>query len=146
VITILATDHAPHTAEEKALDFESAPFGIVGLETALALYVEALVTGGRIGWPRLIELMTVTPARLCGLDRAGLGRLESGGPGDVTIIDPDLEWTISENDLAGKGRNTPFLGRRVRGRAVRTIVAGRTAWALDGAGAQSDLAAARSNG
>jgi dihydroorotase len=130
VITVLATDHAPHTAEEKALDFESAPFGIIGLETALALYIEALVTSGRIGWPGLIELMTVNPARLCGLDRLGIGRLEPGGLGDVTIIDPELEWEIGLGDLAGKGVNTPFLGRKVRGRAVRTIVGGKTAWAL----------------
>lgn len=130
VITVLATDHAPHTAEEKALDFESAPFGIIGLETALALYAEALVTSGRIGWPRLIELMTQSPARLCGLDRMGLGRIEVGRPGDVTVIDPELEWEIGLPDLAGKGVNTPFLGRKVRGRAVRTIVGGRTAWAL----------------
>ena len=146
VITVLGTDHAPHTAEEKALDFESAPFGIVGLETALALYAEALVTSGRIGWARLIELMTANPARLCGLDRAGLGRLSVGGPGDVTVIDPELEWTISARDLAGKGRNTPFLGRRVRGRAVRTIVGGRTAWSLEaGSGREGLAAGARSS-
>ena len=129
-ITVLATDHAPHTAEEKSLDFVSAPFGIIGLETALALYVEALVRPGRIGWARLIELMTLNPARLCGLDRLGLGTLRAGGPADVTLIDPDLKWTIEESDLAGRSRNTPFLGRHVQGRAVRTIVGGRTVWAL----------------
>ena len=129
-ITVLATDHAPHAPEEKALDFESAPFGIIGLETALALYAEALVRPGHIGWHRLIELMTVNPAKLCGLDAIGLGRLEAGGPGDVTLIDPEHEWTIGEEDLAGKSRNTPFLGRTVKGRAVRTLVAGRTVWEL----------------
>lgn len=125
-ITVLATDHAPHALDEKALPFAEAPFGIIGLETALALYIEALVASGAIGWPRLIELMTLGPAKLCRLD--GLGRLAVDGPADVTLIDPDLAWTVSEADLAGKAHNTPFLGRAVRGRAVATIVSGRIAF------------------
>lgn len=133
-ITILATDHAPHTAERKAAEFESAPFGIIGLETALALYIKALIEPGVIGWARLVELMTVEPARLCGLDRlgggVGLGSLHIGAPGDVTIIDPAMEWTISEGDLAGASRNTPFLGTRVKGRATATIVGGEVRWEL----------------
>ncbi len=125
VITVLATDHAPHSADEKARPFELAPFGIIGLETALPLCAEALVATGAIDWPRLIWLMTVGPAALCGLDAMGLGRLEVGGPADVTLIDPDAEWTVAESDLRGRSSNTPFLGRRVRGRAVGTIVGGR---------------------
>lgn len=133
VITILATDHAPHTPESKATDFGSASFGIVGLESALALYVRALLdTGALPDWPALLALMTVNPARLCGLDRAGLGALAVGGPADVTLIDPDRAWTIRAADFAGKGRNTPFDRWNVRGRAVRTIVGGRTAWRLEG--------------
>ncbi len=127
-ITVLATDHAPHTSEEKSLPFEEAPFGIIGLETALALYIEALITPGAIDWPRLIALLTIEPARLCGLDAAGLGVLKVGGPADITIIDPQHAWTISAGDLAGKSRNTPFLGRKVKGRAVMTIVNGRVAF------------------
>lgn len=123
-ITVLATDHAPHTAEEKGLPFEHAPFGIIGLETAVPLYIEALVTTGAIGWTRLVELLTVEPARLCGLDALGLGRLAVGGPADVTVIAPDHEWTIGLDDLAGRSRNTPFLGRQVRGRAVCTVCRG----------------------
>ncbi|MGE3107836.1 MAG: dihydroorotase [Phycisphaerales bacterium] len=127
-ISVLATDHAPHTADRKAMEFEVAPFGIVGLETALALYIEALVTSGVIDWPRLIAMMTIEPARLCGLDKigggVGLGSLHVGAPGDVTVIDPALAWTISLADLAGLSRNTPFLGRAVTGRAVATIVEG----------------------
>jgi dihydroorotase len=123
-ITVLGTDHAPHSADEKALDFDTAPFGIIGLETALALYAQALVEPGVIGWERLIQLMTIEPARLCGLDALGLGTLEAGGPGDVTVIDPGLEWTVSAADLVGQSRNTPFLGRRVKGRSVLTVVSG----------------------
>lgn len=123
-ITVLATDHAPHTAEEKALPFEEAPFGIIGLQTAIPLYAEALVAPGLISWPRLIALLTIEPARLCGLHARGLGQLKVGGPADVTVIDPDVRWTIEAAALAGRSKNTPFEGRAVRGRAVATIVAG----------------------
>lgn len=126
VISVLATDHAPHTPERKATDFAAAAFGITGLETALPLYAEALVATGAVRWPRLIELLTINPARLCGLDARGLGRLEVGGAADVTLIDPDLEWTFAANESRSKARNTPFDGRRLRGRAVVTIVAGVT--------------------
>ncbi|MCC6677524.1 MAG: dihydroorotase [Phycisphaerales bacterium] len=127
-ITVLATDHAPHTDSEKALPFEEAPFGLVGLETALALYIEALVSSGVIGWMKLVQLMTVGPAKLCGLDRMGLGRLEVGGPGDVTVIDPEVKWTIGQKDLVGASNNTPFLGRKVKGRAIATVVGGEVKW------------------
>lgn len=149
-ITVLATDHAPHTLDRKNLEFEAAPFGIVGLETALALYIKALVEPGVIDWPRLIAMLTVEPARLCGLDRLdagpgagrgaggvigwahrsglGLGRLHVGGAGDVTVIDPALDWTIDASAFAGLSRNTPFDGWRVRGRAISTIVGGDVKW------------------
>ncbi|HVU63891.1 MAG TPA: dihydroorotase [Phycisphaerales bacterium] len=133
-ITVLATDHAPHTADRKALDFESAPFGIVGIETALALYIKALIEPGVIDWPRMISMMTIEPARLCGLDSLeaggtrrgglGLGRLHVGGAADVTVIDPNLEWTIDAGAFVSLSRNTPFDGWRVRGRAVATVVGG----------------------
>ena len=130
-ITVLGTDHAPHAAHEKAMPFEEAPMGLVGLETALALYVKALVEPGLIDWMKLIELMTVAPARLCGLDAMGLGSLTVGGPGDVTVIDPDAAWTIRADDLVGMSRNTPFDGWDVRGRVRATIVVGRTAYRAD---------------
>ena len=123
-ITVLATDHAPHTLEEKALDFESAPFGIVGLECALALYAKALIDTGLIDWPRLIELLSIEPARLVGLADQGVGRLEVGLPADITIIDPDCAWTIRRDDFVGKGRNCPFEGWAVKGRAVNTLIEG----------------------
>ena len=125
VITVLGTDHAPHSAEEKSLPFEEAPFGMIGLDFALPLYAEALVHSGAIDWPRLIALMTTEPAALCNLDRHGLGSLAQGGPADCVLIDPDLAWTITPDELAGMSINTPFLGRQVTGRAVLTIAAGR---------------------
>jgi dihydroorotase len=132
-LTILATDHAPHSADEKSLPFEEAPFGLIGLETALALYAEALVHTGLIPWTRLVALMTVEPAKLCNLDREGLGMLRVGGPADITIIDPEVSWTITPAALRGRSSNTPFLGRAVRGRAVATIVNGRVAMELSSA-------------
>ena len=130
-IDVLATDHAPHTAAEKARDFASAPFGIIGLDCALPLYAKALVEDGVIGWPRMIELMTRTPAELCGLDAIGLGSLKVGAPGDVTVIDPAMEWTIDVERFASKSRNCPFHGWKVRGRAVMTVVSGKVGFELD---------------
>ena len=124
VITVLATDHAPHTAESKATDFESASFGLIGLETALPLYAEALVHTGALDWPRLIALLTINPAKLCNLDSHGLGALAVGGTADITLIDPDLDWTFRAEESKSQGRNTPFDGRQLRGKAVATIVAG----------------------
>ncbi|MEM9913612.1 MAG: dihydroorotase [Planctomycetota bacterium] len=121
-ITVLATDHAPHTQEEKSLEFAAAPYGIVGLDCALPLYIKALIEPGVIDWPKLIELLTINPARLCGLD--GKGTLAPGSDADVTLIDPDAEWTIDINQFASKARNCPFDGWTVRGRAVGTIVGG----------------------
>ncbi|MCH8271014.1 MAG: dihydroorotase [Planctomycetes bacterium] len=123
-ITVLATDHAPHTSEEKSRPIEDTPFGLIGLEAALALYVKALIEPGLVGWPKLIELMTTSPAALCGLEAKGLGRLTPGGPADLTIIEPEIEWTIGPESLAGKGRNTPFMGWTVKGRAETVVVAG----------------------
>lgn len=124
-ITVLGTDHAPHAPETKQVPFDTASFGIIGLETAVALYALALVEDGVIDWPRLIAMMTIEPSRLCRLEAMGLGMLRAGGPADVTIIDPSERWTIRPANLAGQSRNTPFIGREVKGRVVGTIVAGK---------------------
>jgi dihydroorotase len=129
-IDVLATDHAPHTTAEKSRDFASAPFGIIGLDCALALYAKALVEDGVIGWPRLIELLTSRPAQLCGLDAKGLGTLREGGEADITVIDPALAWTIDANTFASRSRNCPFHGWKVRGRATMTIIGGRVLFEL----------------
>jgi dihydroorotase len=123
-IDVLATDHAPHTEAEKARDFAHASFGIIGLEHALPLYVEALVTSGTIGWPRLIALMTTGPSRLLGLDAMGLGTLRIGAPADVTVIDPTAQWTVDLAASVSKSRNSPFQGRKLVGRAVHVFVDG----------------------
>lgn len=129
-ITVLATDHAPHSADEKARPFEEAPFGLIGLQTALPLYAEALVRTGLIDWPRLIALLTIEPARLCNLHLRGLGSLTVGGPADVVIVDPEMAWTIDAKVLPGMSGNTPFDGRQVKGRVTHTIVAGEIRFTL----------------
>ena len=127
-IDILATDHAPHLAEEKELEFPYAPFGILGLEPALPLYVKALVEPGHITWVRLIEMMSTRPAQLVKL--ASKGTLQTGADADVTLIDPNLEYTIDVEQFKSKSRNCPFHGWKVRGRAVMTIVGGDVKWEL----------------
>src|SRR5437764_260051 len=124
-IDILATDHAPHLAEEKELEFQYAPFGIIGLECALPLYVKALVEPGHIGWMQLIDMMTARCAKIIKLDR---GTLADGADADVTIIDPQAEWTIDCAQFASKSRNCPFNGWKLKGRAVATIVGGEVKW------------------
>lgn len=126
-ITILCSDHAPHCAYEKEVEFDQAPFGILGLETEFGLFSDILVHKKKaIGLPRLIELYTSNPAKLLNLDRGTLG---IGKPADVTIIDPDLEWTVDKDQSFSRSRNTPFHGWEIKGRAVRTIVGGKEVWA-----------------
>jgi dihydroorotase len=125
-ITVLASDHAPHCAFEKEVEFDQAPFGILGLETQLGLFIDILVHKRKIvDIARLIELYTVNPARLLGLSA---GTLTAGAPGDVTVINPGLEWTVDREESFSLSRNTPFHGWELKGRAVRTVVAGKTVW------------------
>ena len=126
-IEVLATDHAPHLAEEKELEFPYAPNGILGLEPALALYIKALVTPGHISWLKLIEMMTIAPARISNLNK---GTLAVGADADVTIIDPHLEWTVDIEQFKSKSRNCPFHGWNLKGRATTTIVNGDIKWQL----------------
>jgi len=126
-IDCLATDHAPHLAEEKELEFPYAPNGILGMEPALGLYIKALVAPGYISWMKLIELMTINPARVLGIDR---GTLREGAVADITIIDPALEWTVDVTRFRSKSRNCPFHGWKLKGRAVTTIVNGQIKWEL----------------
>jgi dihydroorotase len=124
-IDAIATDHAPHPGSEKMQEFEKCPFGILGLETALAVALENLVHPEKIGLMRLVELFTTGPAKILGLDR---GTLRPGAAGDVTIFSTHREWTYDVNKSFSKSRNSPFDGRTFRGGAVATIVAGRIVW------------------
>jgi dihydroorotase len=122
-IDAIATDHAPHHADEKALEYDHAPNGITGLETAVGLAFDRLVGEGVISLERLVELYSVNPAKIFKL--ADRGTLRPGAWGDVTILDPELEWTFDAARSQSKSRNTPFDGWTMRGAAVATVVAGR---------------------
>jgi dihydroorotase len=127
-LEILASDHAPHAKFEKEIEFDLAPFGIIGLETALGLFLDLLVHKHKtIGLPRLIEMFTANPARLL---KINAGTLSVGAIADVTLIDPHLEWTVDANATQSMSRNTPFHGWKLKGRAVRTMVGGETVWKL----------------
>ncbi|HUJ21185.1 MAG TPA: dihydroorotase [Bryobacteraceae bacterium] len=124
-VDAIATDHAPHPGSEKMQEFEKCPFGIIGLETALAVSLEKLYHTGKISLLRLIELFTTGPARILGLDR---GTLAEGARGDVAIFDPELVWTYDVNRSYSKSKNSPFHGHRFRGGPVATIVGGAIVW------------------
>jgi dihydroorotase len=127
-LTILCSDHAPHAAFEKEVEFDRAPFGIVGLETELGLFIDILLHQRKaISINRLIEMFTIEPAKLLKLN---FGTLSIGAKADVTLIDPDREWTVDASKFESLSRNTPFDGWKLKGRAVRTIVGGETVWAL----------------
>ncbi len=127
-ITLLGSDHAPHAFFEKEIEFDRAPFGILGLETELGLFLTILVHRTKaIDLKRLISMYTVNPAALVRLPKGTLG---IGAEADITLIDPDLEWTFRKEDSFSRSRNTPFDGWELKGRAVRTIVAGETIWRI----------------
>jgi dihydroorotase len=127
-LSILCSDHAPHADFEKEVEFDQAPFGIVGLETELGIFIDQLVHKHRkIDIARLVEMYTVEPAQLLKLEA---GTLSVGAKADVTLIDPDLEWTVRIDQFQSASRNSPFEGWKLKGRAVRTIVGGKTVWKL----------------
>ena len=128
-IDAIATDHAPHTEWEKAAEFDQAPFGIIGLETALGVIATHLIATKKISWMRAIELMSAKPAELFGLPG---GVLAEGGPADVTIIDPDATWTVDAEHFASKSRNSPFIGHQLQSRVITTIARGHVVYAGNG--------------
>ncbi|HUF54028.1 MAG TPA: dihydroorotase [Dehalococcoidia bacterium] len=123
-IDCIATDHAPHAIQDKLCEFDMAAVGISGLETALALSLTA------IPLEAVIAALTAAPVAALGLDRriTGLGTLSPGAPGDLTLIDPNAEWTVEPELFASKGKNTPLAGRTLNGRVITTVYAGKTVW------------------
>jgi dihydroorotase len=121
-IDCVATDHAPHVLHEKDVEYTEAPFGVVGLETVLPIVLE-LVREDRLSALEAIGCLTVRPARVFGLR---CGTLEPGAPADLVLIDPELAWKATRESLSSRSKNSAFLGRELRGRAVRTFVGGRS--------------------
>lgn len=126
-IDAIATDHAPHATEKKQREIDVAPFGVIGLESSVPLMIETLVKSGRLTWSQLVEKMSLNPSKILGVPK---GTLKPGADADVTIIDPDVEWIFDVSSLCSKSVNSPYLGRKMTGRAVATIVGGEIRYRL----------------
>ncbi|MFA5164633.1 MAG: dihydroorotase [Candidatus Omnitrophota bacterium] len=122
-IDIISTDHAPHSAEEKDVEFDFASTGMIGLEFAASLVNSELVKGGVLGWKEVAQKMSMNPAALLGLE--GKGSLSEGSDADVTVFDPVSEWTVDAGRIESKSKNTPLIGKKLSGLAVITIVGGK---------------------
>ena len=122
IMDVISTDHAPHSEEEKAKGMIDAPFGIVGIETSVALTITELVEKGYLTYMQMAEKMSYNPAKIVGLDR---GTLMEGKVADITIIDPNAEYVIDVNTFKSKGKNTPFNGKQVKGKVMYTILGGK---------------------
>jgi dihydroorotase len=121
-IDAIASDHAPHAAEKKEVEFPNAPFGVIGMESMLPICVTELLDKGVIGLTRMIETLTLAPAKILNLSK---GTLADGADADVTLIDLKKEWVLDSSSFRSKSHNCPFLGRTVKGKAVATIVGGK---------------------
>lgn len=122
-IDCIVTDHAPHTLEDKEVGFDQAPFGIIGLETSLGLTIAELVAPGIITLTEMVDKMSASPARIVGLDKKG--EIKEGNDADITIIDPDKEWIFTKDDIVSKSKNTPFIGRKLKGTVEYTVFGGK---------------------
>ncbi len=122
-IDCIATDHAPHTQEDKEVDFDHAPFGIIGMETAVGLTITELVKTKVLSWPQMVERMSKRPAEIVGLTQKG--DIKEGLDGDITIIDPERKWELHKGDIVSKSKNTPFVGRKLTGAVQTTILGGK---------------------
>ena len=124
-VDAIVSDHAPHHQDEKDLDFADAPFGVVGLETAVSVAIDRLIHGRIIGIMQLVRLLSTGPAQTFGLPG---GSLKVGSPGDVTLLDLRTRRTVDPAAFRSRSRNTPFAGRTLKGGPIATVVGGRVAW------------------
>ncbi|MCR4337818.1 MAG: dihydroorotase [Candidatus Omnitrophica bacterium] len=125
-IDCIVTDHAPHTQEDKEVGFEGAPFGIIGLETSVGLTITELVDRKILSFPQMVEKMSTAPARITGLSSKGV--IAEKYDADLTIIDPDEEWVFEKESIVSKSKNSPFIGRKFKGRVKATIFEGRVVY------------------
>jgi dihydroorotase len=129
-IDCIVTDHAPHTHEDKEADYDHAPFGMIGLETSVGLTITELVNKKYLTWPKMVERMSTAPARVIGLKDKGV--LKVGVDADITIIDPNKEWTFKKEDVVSKSQNSPFLGWKLKGQVQKTICGGKITYSVGG--------------
>ncbi len=134
-IDVICTDHAPHALEKKMRELDQAPFGIVGLETALGLVVTRLIEPGHLDWPTALAKMTINPARILGINK---GTLKIGADADITVIDPEARWTVNPARFRSKSTNTPFAGWNLQGRADTVIVGGRIKFQVQVDGSEAE--------
>lgn len=127
-IDCIVTDHAPHTAEEKEMDYDHAPYGMIGLETAVGLTITELVEKGILSWTQMADRMSAAPARIVGLNNKGT--IKEGADADITIIDPEKVWEVRKEDIVSKSKNSPFIGRKLQGAVVATIYGGKVTYQL----------------
>jgi len=125
-IDCIVTDHAPHTQEDKEVDFDHAPCGMIGLETSVGLTITELVKPKVISWVEMVEKMSTAPARIMGME--GKGVIKEGADGDITIIDSDQEWVVSKEDFVSKSSNSPFIGKKLQGKVIQTIYGGKVVY------------------
>lgn len=123
VIDCIVTDHAPHTHEDKEVEFDHAPYGMIGLETSVGLTITELVKPKILSWSKMVERMSANPAKVIGL--AGKGVIKEGYDADITIIDPDKQWVFEKEGVVSKSKNSPFFGKKMTGRVETTILAGK---------------------
>jgi len=121
-IDVIASDHAPHLENEKDIEFDKAPFGMIGLETALGIAVSELISTKILTWSELIEKLSLNPAQVLGVER---GTLSEGARADITIIDPEREWVYKKEEIESKSANSPFIGWKLKGLATDVIIDGR---------------------
>jgi len=126
IIDCIVTDHAPHTREDKEVGFDAAPFGMIGLETSLALAITELVETKIIDMPKIVELMSFNPARIVGLTRKGAIKEEMDA--DIVVVDPNAEWTVEEEGFVSKSKNSPFVGRKLKGVVEVTVCGGKVVY------------------
>lgn len=129
-IDCIATDHAPHTQEEKELDFDHAPFGMTGLETAVGLTITELVEPGVISWSQMAQRMSAAPARIAGFKNKG--EIKEGMDADITIVAPDKAWEVRREDFVSKSKNSPFVGRKLKGCVEATVCGGKVVYRSKG--------------
>ncbi len=125
-IDCIVTDHAPHTAEEKEMDYDHAPYGMIGLETAVGLTITELVEKGVLSWTQMAGRMSAAPARIVGLTNKGV--INEGADADITVIDPDKVWEVRKEDIVSKSKNSPFIGRKLKGSVAATIYGGKVTY------------------
>ena len=128
-IDCIVSDHAPHTQEDKEVEFDHAPFGMIGLETSVGLTIAELVAKGILTLAQMADKMSASPAKIVGLKNKG--EVKEGFDADLTIIDPDKEWIFKREDIVSKSKNSPFIGRKLKGRVCSTICGGKVVYQMD---------------